>query len=372
MISLSNYGSGGIAIKSNRKILFVINNSEIGGTELQVLKTAYLINAQGHETEVWILGAPGPINDLAASLNVHIKNFNIDIRKHKFLSLFQLIKLGIRLRKSAFDIAHAFLPGPIILILPIARIFSPSTKRIAGIRGSLQKSNMLVDSLFRLVLNDSWCIICNATYLNTNLKNRFRVDSRKIHVIHNGVSAIDIRNKARNEIPIGVVVANFHSYKGHLMLLQALSRIEEDYRIILCGSGALKEEILKNILQLNLSDKVAINSSINNVLESIKIADFAIHPSETEGLSNAILEEISAGLPVIAFNVGGNHELISSGSNGFLIEPFNQFELQARIQTLIINNDLREKMSLAAFHKSKDFSWDIHINQLLNIYTLHI
>lgn len=346
----------------------MISNSEIGGTELQILKTANLVNTRGHASQVWVLGAKGPLNDLAASLNVPIENFYININKSKLRSIFQLFKLGIRLRQDAFDIAHAFLPAAIILILPIVRIFAPSTKRIAGIRGSLQKSNYLIDFFFRLILNNSWRITCNAEYLDKHLKNRFRIDSRKIRIIRNGVEKIDIGNKTRNRIPLAIVIANFHSYKGHLMLLQVLSRIDANYRIILCGSGALKDEISENILKLSLSSKVTINSSINNVLESIKIADFAIHPSETEGLSNAILEEISAGLPVIAFNVGGNQELVTSGLNGFLIEPFNLTELQTKIEDLINDDDLRRKMSLAAVHKSKDFSWDFHIDQLLHVY----
>ena len=357
-----------MVIKSKGKILFVTANSEIGGTELQILKTANLINARGYDSQIWILGEKGPLNELASSLNVPIENFNINVKKTKLLSIFQLFKLGIRLRKNAFEIVHAFLPEAIILILPVARIFAPTSKRIAGIRGSLQKSNYLIDFFFGLILNNSWRIICNAVYLDKHIKNRFRVDSRKTRVVHNGVAKTDIVKKVSNKIPVAVVIANFHSYKGHLMLLQVLSRIDRDYRIILCGSGALKEEISRNILKLNLSSKVAINSSINNVLESIKIADFAIHPSETEGLSNAILEEISAGLPVVAFDVGGNHELISSGSNGFLIEPFNLFELQTRIEELINNNELRIRMSLAAVRKSKDFSWLVHIDQLLNVY----
>jgi glycosyltransferase involved in cell wall biosynthesis len=48
-------------------------------------------------------------------------------------------------------------------------------------------------------------------------------------------------------------------------------------------------------------------------------AGFAIHPSRTEGLSNAILEELAAGLPVVAMDVGGNSMLIDPGMNGYLL-----------------------------------------------------
>lgn len=329
------------------------------------------MNSRGCKSEVWILSGKGPLNDLASSLNVPVTNFDIDLHSSKFLWIFKLLKIGTRLRKSDFTVIHAFLPGVIILVLPLARIFAPSVKRIAGVRGSLQKSNFVIDSLYRVILNNSWRIICNAQYLSRNLRDRYHVNPEKIHVIHNGVSRSEISSVTDNEIPTALVIGNFHSYKGHLLLLRVLSRIKADFRVILCGSGPLREEISKNIMQLNLSSKVTINDSTDNVAESLRIADFAIHPSETEGLSNAILEELSAGLPVVAFEIGGNHELVTSGANGFLIEPFNLIEFQRRIEELIKNRALRKKMSLEAAHTSQIFSWDVHINQLLLIYNMN-
>ena len=73
-------------------------------------------------------------------------------------------------------------------------------------------------------------------------------------------------------------------------------------------------------------------------------------------------------MPVIAFKVGGNHELITSGFNGFLVEPFNLNELQTRIEELINNYELRVEMSLAAAHRAKDFSWGVNIDRLLYVY----
>lgn len=349
----------------------MIGHSEIGGTELQILRTANQMSTRGCKSEVWILSHKGPLNDLASSLNVPVVNFNIDLYSSKFTWIFKLLMIGMRLRKSDFKVIHAFLPGAIMITLPLAHIFAPSIKRIAGVRGSLQKSNFVIDSLYRVILNNSWRIICNAQYLSSILRDKYHINPEKIQVIHNGVSRFEINRITDNKIPTAVVIANFYSYKGHLLLLQVLSHIKTDFRIILCGSGPLREEISKNIKQLNLSSKVAINDSTNNVVESLRSADFAIHPSETEGLSNAILEELSAGLPVIAFEIGGNHELVTSGANGFLIEPFNLVEFQNRIEELINNHALRKKMSLAAAHTSNIFSWDVHINQLLLTYDIN-
>ena len=357
-----------MAIKSNRKILFSIGTSDIGGTELQILKTANLVNTQGFECEIWVLGKKGPLNDLAESLGVSIKNFDMSFRSKPILGIFQLLKLGLNLRKQDFEIVHVFLPEAIMLILPITQIFSPKSKRIAGVRGSLQKSNFCIDVTYRLVLRSSWRIIANAEYLRRFLLNKFEIDPNTVHVVHNGVSKFHLTDKELNDCPTGVVIANFHSYKGHLMLLDALLDIEDEFRVILCGTGVLKDQISAKIVELNLAARVKIDESENNVLEALKIADFAIHPSETEGLSNAILEELSAGLPVVAFNVGGNPELIVSGVNGYLVKPFDTLDFKTKIENLIKDVHLRKKMSEAAVFSTQRFSWDLHCAKLLAIY----
>ena len=357
-----------MAIKSNRKILFSIGSSDIGGTELQILRTAELLNTQGYECEIWVLGKRGPLNALAESLDVSIKNFNINLRSKPILGIFQLLKIGFSLREKAFAVVHVFLPEAIMAILPLSLIFSPASKRIAGVRGSLQKSNFLIDAIYRIVLSNSWGIICNAEYLRNVMLSKFRIDPNKIHVVHNGVANFEIRARELKKVPVGIVIANFHSYKGHLALLDTLSRINEEYQIILCGTGVLKNQILTKIIELNLSTKVKIDDSKNNVVDSLKIADFAIHPSETEGLSNAILEELSAGLPVVAFNVGGNPELIVSGVNGYLVAPFDSSDFKSKIENLINSVQLRKQMSDAAVLSAQQFTWDKHNSKLLEIY----
>ena len=357
-----------MAIKSNKKILFSIGSSDLGGTELQILRTAKLINTQGYQCEIWVLGKRGPLNELAESLDVSIRNFNINLRSKPILGCFNLLKIGFSLRKKAFAVVHVFLPEAIMVVLPLSRIFSPASRRIAGVRGSLQKSNFFINTIYRFVLDNSWGIICNAEYLRNVVLNKFKIDSKKIHVVHNGVSRIDTQDHELNENPVAVVIANFHSYKGHLLMLDTLSSISKGYRIILCGTGALKQQISARIIELNLGARVKIDESENNVLEALKIADFAIHPSETEGLSNAILEELSAGLPVVAFRVGGNPELIVSGVNGYLVEPIDKLDLASKIEELISNVQLRERMSGAAVLSAQQFGWDKHCAKLLTIY----
>jgi glycosyltransferase involved in cell wall biosynthesis len=354
--------------KPIQNILYVISSAGIAGTELQVLETANKIKALGYKTSIWVLAKTGPLNELSNSLNVDILNFNIDLKRSPFTSLINLFKMGLRLRKNSPDVIHAFLEEAILLVLPLSYFFTPKTKRIAGIRGSTPDKIHRIKYFYRIILNSSWRIICNAKHLAKELEVDFEVNPEKICVIQNGVSRFASSVKTKNDIPNIIVIANLHASKGHFRLLQTLAKIEEDFRVFLCGTGDLRDEILTMIDSLNLNGKVVINSTRNNVKECLNIADFAIHPSESEGLSNAILEELSAGLPVIAFKIGGNSELITSGENGFLIESFSEYELKIGIEKLLKSESLREEMSTAALESSKRFTWEVHNMKLLTIY----
>jgi glycosyltransferase involved in cell wall biosynthesis len=93
-----------------------------------------------------------------------------------------------------------------------------------------------------------------------------------------------------------------------------------------------------------------------------------IHTAKFENLSNQILEILSSGIPVIAFNVGGNPDLVINDWNGFLLKST---ELGNIIQIL---KDLSDPLTYSRFsqnarrHVIKNYSTDIIINKYLDLY----
>ena len=125
----------------------------------------------------------------------------------------------------------------------------------------------------------------------------------------------------------------------------------------LIGDGIEKKKLQTKINDLGLSKKVVISEEILSVSPFLRMSQIAIHPSETEGLSNAILEEMSWGLPIIAFNVGGNSELIRNNVNGFLVNLNDEEAFIEKILILMMDLDLRIKMGNASKKLVDDFSW---------------
>lgn len=113
--------------------------------------------------------------------------------------------------------------------------------------------------------------------------------------------------------------------------------------LLIVGSGE-EEASLKALA----GEGVHFAGGTKDVAPFLKAADLFLLPSATEGLSNAMLEAMATGLPVLATRVGGATDLINHGESGWLIPPDNPAELQAAFLKLVTDTDFRLKLGAAA------------------------
>jgi glycosyltransferase involved in cell wall biosynthesis len=110
---------------------------------------------------------------------------------------------------------------------------------------------------------------------------------------------------------------------------------------------------------------------VQDVAPYLQTADLFVLPSATEGLSNAMLEGLAVGLPVIATDVGGAPDVITDQKNGWLIPAQTHFrrELLAAILTLFTQPDLRQEMGLAGRQKvMAEYGLKATADKLMNLY----
>jgi glycosyltransferase involved in cell wall biosynthesis len=128
---------------------------------------------------------------------------------------------------------------------------------------------------------------------------------------------------------------------------------------------------LEQYEKINRNVEIEFAGQIENIDDDdFEKFDFAVHPSRTEGLSNAIIEELAAGLPVIAFKVGGNSELIIDNQNGYLINPFDTKVFGEKINNLLENPKLIATLASNTDILIRDLSWKNVVNTHLNVYGL--
>ncbi len=165
--------------------------------------------------------------------------------------------------------------------------------------------------------------------------------------------------------PTDIVIlhtANLRSVKGHAYLIEAFAEIVKAHRnvkLILIGADELSGALQRQVENLGIKDKVLFTGSRKDAREILMIADICVLPSLSEGMSNAILEYMAAGKPVVATKVGGNPELVEDDVTGILVEKENVDQLTSAMLTLIHDATVRKQMGKSGLERVfQKFSMD--------------
>lgn len=359
----------GLSEKNIKSIFLVVASSELGGTELQVAKMAREFQKNGTSTKVIILSRSGPINEILSQFRIETHNF-ILLTWNPLISIINYIQFFKLLKSEKPSILYSFLPHAIIASSIFVFVAKHKTLLVAGIRGTSRKRNRIFEFILSLCLRKSDLVVCNTELLVQEVTNRWTIDKEKCFVIHNGVDIPNSVADCSKSPAQAIVVANFLPYKGYENLLHALSKASNRCKYVFCGHGTVDQiQMLEGmIIAYNLADVIELKVNAKNIQDLILSSQFAIHPSLQEGLSNAILEEIACGLPVIAFDVGGNSELIENGYNGFLPQRLDYYEFTNAIEELSKDVLLRISLGENSRKIAKKFNFKTLLERHLNLF----
>ena len=136
-------------------------------------------------------------------------------------------------------------------------------------------------------------------------------------------------------------VGRLHAQKDITTLLRAFARLLEDYpglRLQLIGDGPERGDLVGVAERLGISTNVEFTGTVPDTRPWLEGADLLVLPSLAEGLSNALLEAMAAGLPVIASEIPGNARVIDHEVNGLLFPPGDDDAL-ARMMARLVDDD---------------------------------
>jgi sugar transferase (PEP-CTERM/EpsH1 system associated) len=176
----------------------------------------------------------------------------------------------------------------------------------------------------------------------------------------------------RDEV-LALTTASLTSVKDHAGLIEAAAPVLQErptgLRFVFVGNGPLRPDLERRIEALGFSDRFLLMGHSNRVPDLMRAVDFFILPSTLEGMSNAILEAMASGLPVIARRVGGNSELVVNGATGVLAESGDSAGLSAAIARLADDGNSRAALGRAARHRAEDvFSLDAMVTSYADFY----
>jgi glycosyltransferase involved in cell wall biosynthesis len=374
------------------KLLFVITQSEFGGAQRFLSQLLNHIDLDKFECAV-VSSATGS-HELKDILPKNVRYIRAQYLKRQ-PNIISDIASVFELKKIIKD----YLPDTLFLI---------SSK--AGFNGSLAAKLLPRDLvkpkiIYRIggwTFNDPWPAWKKYFYrflekLSTGWKDYIIVNNkhdydqaieygikprRKVVLIHNGIDPYKLDFLEPNEAKIRLfeklarksgsflhegltigTIANLYPTKGIKYLIDGFAMFTKKNphagaKLAIIGDGPEKESLELQIKDLALENKVFLLGQMPNAYQYLNAFDIFVLSSVKEGFPWALLEAMSAKLPVIATNVGANPEIIESGKNGLLVEAGKPEKISEALELLISNEAVRREFGIQA-HQTVLFKFDL-------------
>lgn len=359
------------------KIIYLIDFFETAqaGTENQLLKLLRYLSRDLFEIYFVSIQRRLFFEELKSQIS-DVKFKNLDGSADISKSIFPLIRLYQFIIKVKPHILHTFFPA--------GNSFGVLIGRLAGVpiiissrrdMGYWYTTKYLMLTRFANLFVTR--IVANSYAVRKQTIKLEKCSQKKIQVIYNGIDLKQynqfLKSLHKPKKPIVAMVANLNrTVKRVDLFIQAAKEIVKRYpdtQFWIFGDGHLRSELEDFVQKLKLSSQVKFwgrLKSINKYLHEIKLG---VNCSDSEGFSNAIMEFMLAGIPVVATNVGGNSELIIHDYNGILVEPNNVDTIVRNITGLLYDEKRIKSFGMNSLTSmTEKFNLDLMIKNCTSFY----
>jgi glycosyltransferase involved in cell wall biosynthesis len=367
-----------------RKVFYLVDSLNVGGTEVQAVELATRLDPVRYDVTLGCLRAQGPLLERLNGSSVHICEFYPKGGCDSPHGLYQMLRLARFLRRGRFQIFHAHdlysnilgIPSAVIARIPVII----SSQRDLG-HLDLYKSGRR--TWLRRLQKFSTAVLTNANAVREAVLAEDHFAPERVRVIHNGVDLERFSQESKDRTWLApaanqekwiVLVGNMHSeVKGHAVLIAAAERVVREFpdaRFLFAGDGELRKALEEQIARLGLEKHFLFLGRRNDVPRILSCCDFGVLPSQAEGLPNAVLEYLAAGLPTIASRVGGNVEIIQDGETGLLVPPNDPAALAEAVLRLLCDPRFAAELgNHGRAHVAAEFSFSRLIEKTHQLYT---
>jgi sugar transferase (PEP-CTERM/EpsH1 system associated) len=306
----------------------VYSFDKIGGLENGLVNILNALSGPSFKHVVCSLKCLGDLRDRVTATNVYY--YSLDKREGNDLSI--PIKLFSIFRKECVDVVH--LRNWVTLVEGyLAAKMARASKVIYSEHGrhfeDIDLSKKLNTAVKKILFNRVDTLLTVSSQLSDEMKDRYGLN-RRIEVIQNGVDV----NKffpARHPAPLN----RFFGFDPQDFIVGSVARLDagknfeefisnfiayqkNNIKLVIVGDGP-EYNNLKNLIDSNdASDRIILLGHRDDIPPILQSFNLFVLPSSSEGLSNVLLEAMATGLPLVAYNVGGNPELIDN-DGGYLL-----------------------------------------------------
>lgn len=346
------------------KTLHIITSLELGGAEKLLLDLIPTQKKQGIEVELLVLDTKGEkfLEEYKKrDIKVHTLKAN---DKFSLKNPFEISKI---IKDNRFDIVHAHLIHAQIWT-SVARYLNKKVVYITTEHSThnRRREKWIYKFLDKFIYNSFDKVIAISEATARELVKWVGLNIKKIEIIPNGVSLRSFMGKAKERKGNNLImVSRFHPSKDHLTVVRAMEKLPKNYTLTFVGEGETQETVKREVLMLNLGDRVQFLGYSNSVPALLKRSDIAIQSSNFEGFGLSALEAMASGTPIVASDVEGLANVV--GDSGLLFKLGDVNNLVEKIMSLE-DRDFYFEKSRAGIKKSLTYSIEGTAKKYIDVY----
>jgi N-acetyl-alpha-D-glucosaminyl L-malate synthase BshA len=359
-----------------------------GGSGVVATELGKSLAGIGHAVHFITYGLPSRLNSFNENLYFH----KVEPGEYPLFQQFTpyALSLAAKIREVAvqhgLDIVHSHYAIPYatsaFLAKEMLKTVGRDLKTITTLHGTDITLVGVMPSFYeitRFSISASDAITAVSRFLELETRRTFEID-RPIRVIHNFVDCNEFRPFKNEEMrarfagageKIVMHVSNFRKVKNLPVVIDVFAEVRRRHaaKLLLVGDGPELGSVERLVGDRGLTSDVSYLGDQEFIANILPIGDVFLLPSEHESFGLAALEAMSCGLPVVASNIGGLHEVIENGETGYLFDPHDVRGMSEVIIGLFDDDQRRRDIGLKARERAKrDFGKDKIVGEYVSLY----
>lgn len=341
------------------KLTFVTATLTSGGSERVMSIVANKMQERGYEVEIICLNDQivfYPINDGIKITHVEVESGTKSLPK-------KLWWFRKYIQKTQPDVVIAFMVS--VYTVTLLALMGIDIPVISSVRNDPAYSNLRKKITRKLLLPRSAHVVVQTQqikkFFNKSIQNMTTV-------IYNPVNEKVFKlqpSKKENRI---ISVGRLYPQKDQKTMIEAFAKMSEhhpDWKLVIFGEGPERDSLEKMIKdpKSKIQDKVFLPGRSENIIDELNKSKIFCLSSIYEGMSNALVEAICVGLPIVTTKVSGTEELIKDGENGFIVNIGDKDSMAKALTKIIEDENLQNQFAEKNKAQAIKFETNTIVNQ---------
>lgn len=320
------------------KLTFVTSTLHAGGAERVISLLANSFCQKGYEVEI-------------VCINKHLVFYPIDEKVKVWFAEDEVKSLSI-LKKMKWLRKHINSEKPNVVIAFMLEVYCVTLASLIGVSVPVISSERIDPHFFgRAKGLLRWLLLRRTTHLvvqTVRIKDFYsaKLQSRTTIIpnpVTDKVFSLTPTLKQKRIIAVGRLAYQ----KNYPMMFRAFAKVYHDFpdwQLVVYGNGPQKDEIRGVIERLGMEGHIILAGKSDHVVEEMNKSSLFVMSSDYEGMSNALLEAVCVGLPVISTDVSGARDLITEGVNGYIVPVGNERALTLALRSMLSSPEKMDEM----------------------------